>query len=1358
MKKILGLDLGSGSVGWAFVHEAENDREVSKIVKSGVRVIHYGDNVVKKDGQGKISESREPTKDFEKGMSLSLNAGRTKMRGARRNLQRYKLRRKNLIEVLKENGIIDNQTRLNEQGKQSTHETVRIRAKAATEALTKDEFARVLLTINKKRGYKSNRRAQGEDAIATIDSMKVAKELYDSNLTPGAYAFDLLSGGKKLLPTFYRSDLQMEFDRIWDFQSKFHPEVLNSQHHDEIVGLNKKDTDLYFRTKLNTEQAEFKGKADEKKRKMYEVRKKAITDKISLNELSTVLVEINKEISNSSGYLGEISDRSKKLYFNSQTVGQFLYEQVKKNPHARLKKQVFYRQDYLDEFETIWEVQRKSHPELSEELKREIRDVVIFYQRRLKSQKHLIADCEFEKYHKSVPKSSPLYQEFRVLQVLNNTRIKIKGSEEQKLDDDDRRYLWKLLRYSNDLSDTELLKLMNTDKKSESKVNFKKLEGNRTFARLTESFLKVLEYEGYDLKQIKDPLERHEEIKNHFKHLNFETNILDFDIDFSDSTFDKHPTYQFWHLLYSAEDIDKLKDKLKQKYNFNDAAASILGSVTFEPDYGSLSSKAIRKVLPHMIEGHDYSESCKLEGYNHSNFKTSEENDKRKLKESLDLLPMNALRNPVVEKILNQVVNQVNAIIKHPNMGRPDEIRIEMARELKSSADERQSMTQGIAKATAENDRIRKKLKVDFGMGKVSRNDIIRYKLWEEAGHTSVYSGKPIPRSEIFGRKYDIDHIVPQAKLFDDSYSNKVLCERTWNEEKSNETAIEYLEGKLNSEDFENFKARVKKDLSSKNGMSKTKCRKLLMYSKDIPDNFIDRQLRESQYIAKKAHEILLQVTKRVQPTVGSITNRLRDDWGLIDVLKELNWSKYEALGMTHVIEGKDGRRIKRINDWTKRNDHRHHAMDALTVAFTKPAYVQYLNNLQARSNKGSSIYAIEQKHLYRDNNGKLRFKPPMANIRNEVKKSLQEILISFKPSWKVATLNKNKVKLKNGKTHVQEVLTPRGQFHEETIYGKIKRYQTTVVAVNSNLTLDIAHKVANKSEREAILGRLADNDNNPKRAFSGKNSLNKKPIYLYGRAKELPKRVKTVELENQFTIRKSVNPDLKVDKVIDQGVKRKLEERLKKFGDNPKEAFVDLDENPIWLNEEKRIKIKSVKIRGVKNAQAIHLKRDYNGEFILDQHGNEIPNDYVSLGNNHHIAIFLDEKGNLSEEVVSFFEASERLANGQQVIKPYNEKGDPLKFSLKQNEYFVFPSKHFNPMDYDLLDAKNAALISANLFRIQSLSERDYWFRHHLDTSSEKPKTLRDITYKRIRSTSGLENLIKVQVNRIGEIVRIGE
>ena len=136
MKRILGLDLGTNSIGWALVNEAESEKELSSIVKLGVRVHPLT-----------IDEKT----DFEKGRPISTNADRTLKRGARRNLQRYKQRRKDLIEILIDNRILMPNSELCEVGKNSTFNLLNLRAKSANEHIELAELARVLLAINKKR-------------------------------------------------------------------------------------------------------------------------------------------------------------------------------------------------------------------------------------------------------------------------------------------------------------------------------------------------------------------------------------------------------------------------------------------------------------------------------------------------------------------------------------------------------------------------------------------------------------------------------------------------------------------------------------------------------------------------------------------------------------------------------------------------------------------------------------------------------------------------------------------------------------------------------------------------------------------------------------------------------------------------------------------------------------------------------------------------------------------------------------------------------------------------------------------------------------------------------------------------------
>lgn len=1377
MKKILGLDLGTNSIGWALVNEAENENEKSSITKLGVRV-----NPLTVDEQT----------NFEKGKSITTNADRTLKRSARRNLQRYKLRKENLIDILVANGFITNETILSENGNKTTFQTYRLRAKSVSEEVSLEQLARILLMINAKRGYKSSRKAKSQDEGQLIDGMGIAKKLYEEDITPSQLVYQILKEGKKFIPDFYRSDLQAEYDKIWDFQKQFHSEILTDEFKKQIAGKGKVNTTKIFLAKYGIYTAD--NKSTDKRLQAYKWRVEALSKELSKEELAFVISDLTGTISNSSGYLGAISDRSKELYFNKQTVGQYLMAQLDKNPHTKLKNQVFYRQDYLDEFNIIWETQSKYHKELTEDLKGEIRDVVIFYQRRLKSQKGLISFCEFEskqieveiegvKKKKTVGskvchKSSPLFQEFKIWQVLNNLQVIDKSGAKRSLEQDEKEILFTELSIKDKLSKTDALKLLYKNYK-ELDLNFKDIEGNRTQATLFKAYQRIIELSGhgeYDFTKFAAK-ESKEIVSSIFNGLGYNTGILTFDSNIEGKVFENQPLYQFWHLLYSFEGDDstsgneKLLNKITELYGFEREYAKILANINFEPDYGSLSTKAIRKILPHLKDGNEFSLACVYAGYRHSKDSlTKEELENKVLKDKLDILPKNSLRNPVVEKILNQMINVVNTTINV--YGKPDEIRIELARELKKSADERKDATEAISKATAEHESYRNILRKEFGLNHVSRNDIIRYKLYMELkdnGFHTLYSNTYISPTKLFSKEFDIEHIIPQSRLFDDSFSNKTLEARNENIEKGNDTAYDFVLRKYGEKGLTEYLSRL--DVLYKSfKISKTKFNKLKMKGEDIPSDFINRDLRDTQYIAKKAKSILEELVKDVVSTSGSVTDRLRQDWQLVDVMQELNWEKYDKLGLTEIIENREGHKIYRIKDWTKRNDHRHHAMDALTIAFTKRSHIQYLNNLNARSDKGGSIYGIETKELYRDDKGKLKFKAPipLKEFRAEAKKQLENTLISIKAKNKVATININTIQHPDGLKKKKQ-LTPRGQLHLETVYGSIQQYATKEEKVNANFTEEQIQKVAKKAYREALLNRLKEFNNDPKKAFTGKNSLDKNPIYLdIEKTQKVPEKVKTVTYETVYTIRKDISPDLKIEKVIDCRIKTILETRLKEFGGDAKKAFSNLDDNPIWLNEEKGISIKRVTITGISNAVSLHEKKDKEGKPILDKNGKPQPVDFVNTGNNHHVAIYMDENGNLQENVVSFFEATTRINQGLSIIdKEYkSQDGWKFLFSMKQNEYFVFPNEEtgFNPNEIDLLDSDNYSLISPNLFRVQKLSTKNYVFNHHLETTAVTGETLKNkkqllnITHRFIQSLAPIKDIVKIRINHIGQIVSVGE
>ena len=1401
MKRVLGLDLGTTSIGWALVNEGEPG-ERSSIIKLGVRIIQY-DTFTNGEGQ---EIKGNPADYFSAGKSVSPNASRTKSRGMRRNLQRYKLRRNVLLRTLKENGIIGEDTIINESGHGSTFQTLRLRAKAASEEISLEELARVLININKKRGYKSSRKEKSGEDGNLIDGIEIAKRLYSENLTPGEYVYESISKGNFSIPDFYRSDLCEEFERIWSRQREFYPAILTAELRENLEGKTKAQTWTICQKPFGIVgiQREFKGKDLVKDN--YRLRSLAVNEQVSLEELAIVLQEINNQIKNSSGYLGGISDRSKKLYFNDMTVGQWLVKQLEANPHNSLKNKPFFRNDYLDEFERIWEVQSKYHPQLTNDLKKKIRDIVIFYQRPLKSQKGLISICEFE--HRDVkvivdgkekikrvglkvcPKSSPLFQEFKIWQVLNN--IKANG---EYLEQSQKEMLFKELSIKGKLSDNEVLKLLFKTTRDCS-LNFKAIEGNNTQSLLFQAYSKIIVNTGhneFDFARL--PASTSMDIVSEvFSQMGWKTDFLTFDSSLEGVEFERQPLFRLWHLLYSYEGDNsisgnaKLVSAIQELTGMDEANAKILASVSFATDYGNLSSKAMRKILPYMRDGNEYSLACAYAGYRHSaKSLTREELSHKEYADHIEILPKNSLRNPVVEKILNQMANVVNEVID--TYGKPDEIRIELARELKKNAEERRKMTEAISNSTAEYENIKKILKEEFNIDNPSRNDLLRYKLYMELegnGYHTLYSNTYVPKGALFTKDFDIEHIIPKAKLFDDSFSNKTLETRQANLEKSNKTALDFVQEKYGDEYLDEYVARVEA-LFKKGVISKTKRNKLLMKESKIPQGFIERDLRETQFIAKKAKEMLEEIVPFVVSTTGSITDRLREDWQLVDVMRELNWNKYDKLGMTFYVEDSDGRRIPKIKDWTKRNDHRHHAMDALTIAFTRRSYIQYLNNLSARIPKDSYTYsdicledyslsdipskdrtavvmAIETSQMERDSRGRLRFIPPIPldEFRREAKAKLDEILISIKSNGKVATRNVNKTKRK-GSVNKTIQLTPRGQLHKETVYGRILQSKYKEEKVGAGFDLQKIETVVSASFRRALRLRLEAFGGDPKKAFTGKNSLEKNPIWLDESHSEcVPLKVKTMEYVEVFTKREPVGPDLKIDKVIDERIRKILLERLAEYDSDPKKAFVNLDENPIWLDREHGIAIKRVTIAGKSDVVPLHCKRDNTGELIIGPDGEYIPTDFVNTGNNHHVAIYQDANGNLQEQVVSLLDAVTRVNLGMPVIdKEYKkDEGWTFLFSMKKNEYFVFPNQEtgFDPNEYDLLNPENYHLISPNLFRVQKLTSGDYYFRHHLETTvNNNSKELRDITWKRL-STKALCGVVKVRVNHLGEIVHIGE
>jgi hypothetical protein len=309
-----------------------------------------------------------------------------------------------------------------------------------------------------------------------------------------------------------------------------------------------------------------------------------------------------------------------------------------------------------------------------------------------------------------------------------------------------------------------------------------------------------------------------------------------------------------------------------------------------------------------------------------------------------------------------------------------------------------------------------------------------------------LYTGRRISFDDVFGdeMKADRDHIIPQSRFFDDSFANQIIVFREANEAKSNMTAYDYMNNK-GEEAFQAYLNRVNKYFPFENIAVRKKRKYLLMPASEIPEDFINRQLNETRYITKKVKQELAKVA-RVRVTSGGITDYLRHIWGVDNVMKELVRERYEALEARYNLPGKlvykEMRKQKSADNkekeyevevfegFSKRLDHRHHALDAIVIACTRQSHIQLLNFMNAlislKVGKGKNMNKeafgkfaeklrretdVEDltsvKHLVinwtkhydesRESEGRPRFQVPWRGFGNSVLESLKQTMISVK-------------------------------------------------------------------------------------------------------------------------------------------------------------------------------------------------------------------------------------------------------------------------------------------------------------------------------------------------------------------------
>lgn len=747
-----------------------------------------------------------------------------------------------------------------------------------------------------------------------------------------------------------------------------------------------------------------------------------------------------------------------------------------------------------------------------------------------------------------------------------------------------------------------------------------------------------------------------------------------------------------------------------------------------------------------------------------SEWKTPEDIDRY-----LNSFKQHSLRNPIVEQVILETIRTVRDIWK--KYGKIDEIHVEMGRELKLPADKRAAMTSRISENENTNLRIKALLaefcNPEFNVTNVrpysasqqdilriyedgvmseykekmpddiveilvkfrqadlkkrpSHNEVMRYKMWLDQKYVFPYTGKVIPISRLFTSDYEIEHIIPQSRYFDDSFSNKVICEDEVNKLKDRQLGYEFIKAHhgekvqlsmgevvevLSVEEYEQLAQKTYKGNS-------LKMKKLLM--DDIPDSFIERQLNDSRYISKVIKSLLSNVvreegeeeaiSKNVIACNGAITDHLKRDWGMSEAWNHIILPRFKRLNeltqTNHFTSmSRNGHEIpetppyiQRLNK--KRIDHRHHAMDAIVIACTTRSHVNLLSNESAKSEHKANRYQLYRKlrryeKVETFKNGEKRtmevakeFLLPWPTFTKDVERTLSNIIVSFKQNLRVINKTANKFQKFNGEGMKVFVHQTKGDnwairkpMHKETVFGEVNLRMIREVGLN--VAIKDAKRIVDKDLKKKVLSMLdLGYDLKKMKAYFEENKdtwqdINLKKIKAYYFTKETNDRY--------FATRKPLGTDTGISKITDTGIQKILRRHLEENGNDKSLAFspdgIDaLNRNITRLNEGEPHK-PIIRVRVFENANkfAVGQKGNKGSKFVEGASGTNL---YFAVYEKESVdpETGLVEKKGRSYATIPFYMAVERQKLGLSPA-PETEEGIKPAFTLSPNDLVYLPTK----------------------------------------------------------------------------------
>lgn len=1459
-KTILGLDIGTNSIGWALTKQDFENKQ-GEILGMGSRVIPMGQELSK----------------FEQGQAQTKNANRRIARGIRKLNKRYKQRRNKLIYVLQQFGMLPEQIKLAEpfsnplkldrlsilpidkrQKQYSALDLLELRVKALSEDISLQELGRLIYLFNQLRGYSGGgdepeKEDNNEDESENIE--KKGKEIYVifGKIISVSEPETIIHNGKELKKRkikFETEEGELEGDTFLELLKtgeslELLVNITTSKKHGETITF-KLPNKTNWRKKMENLEKELAELSKEKGREIY------------LSEYFLSVLKENRwaKIRNNVVLRSRYQSEFDKIWETQSSIeGSPLHNLLKNLPQEKLSEILQFI------FPGTKETQEKYRQEgKAKGMYHVVRNQIIYYQRELKDQSHLISDCRYEQEEKALAKSHPVFQEFKIWEQINkltiNTKIEDgktrKGGIKYKYVDRPipttlKEWLFDELQDKKEISFGVVFNKLKKEYKLQEGVEF--LNGMNPKAKLRGNETKLMLKKALG-EQFWEQLGLSE----------------------------KSRQIELWDILYNAKgnEYDIESERTSKVLSFikkysNDVAnpeqtAIQISKIKFSRSYAALSLKAIEKILPLVRSGKyfssDFSDSLKetiiklvnetvsdpfekaAQEYLENNVEVlaeggimnayatilvygkhtaKEYSQEERIKNFYDIkrLTPGELRNPLVEQLISEALMVVKDIWRQ--YGKPDEVRLELARELKNNAERRKNIYRANNENQKANDEVKNLLtefKQEITLNNIekyklwlsqenlgeeyvkqykdpSKSEIEKMKLWREQGHVSPYTGLPIPLSDLFNReRYDVDHIIPQSRYFDDSFVNKVICEKSINKEKSNRTAMEYFElGSTIPSVFskEGFINHVNKYFQGAK-------RKNLLATK-VPEDPIARQMKETQYISVKVKEELNKIVgnENVKTTTGGVTDYLRNQWGLTDKFKTLLKSRYEnvqplaaemeyekyvsALGKKkkeykekeipftdielskeqfiesfnrNYFQTKNNKLV--IKGWTKRIDHRHHAIDALVIACTEPAHITRLNNLNKELQtwldehkkdllpnfEGSpselldeilNLNEAEREKIFKQIDKFKTIDMPWIGFPEDAEKEIQNIIISQKPKDKLIIQYEEK-KDKNGNYQKTEKLQIkiRGQLHEGTLYGKsqgIESYRIPLskFAGKKFATDKAIEKITNEYLKEAIKEHLEKDFGNKKEdAFSAEGIL-------------------------------ALNKKLAEKKRL-SGWKRKG--KKKKVGDDA--PHTPISSIKVFYRDPAKIKKKKGQEEVDEALERLDRKKAYN-ETLL-----------VKTGDNYLFAI-MEKDSNRIFDLITFFDATNLLKEAfnnttdknafskerffENHFKEKHKLGkDDKLFFLKQGDPVYMPSEGeeviTDPQSpfYEAFWKDNAARSKSIHYVKQYSGNRIYFIKHDIANPIIKGKEFgSQNAYEIIDGRSIKQYCIKLDVDRLGNI-----